>query len=129
MSGDFNPEQKRYLEGFVAGLQIAKAARANDGALSAQGTATAEPTGPDAPHLRAQDRVLKGGGKLSEQEKFKRELHPFDVADHGDVHRGSVPSRSRRHPSLHTNRHGIGTNRCAFGRYRRPRGRREATPP
>ena len=29
MSGDFNPEQKRYLEGFVAGLQIAKTARAN----------------------------------------------------------------------------------------------------
>ena len=28
MSGDFDPEQKRYLEGFVAGLQIAKAARA-----------------------------------------------------------------------------------------------------
>jgi hypothetical protein len=25
MSGDFNPEQKRYLEGFVTGLQIAKA--------------------------------------------------------------------------------------------------------
>ncbi|MGA7252773.1 MAG: NirA family protein [Pseudolabrys sp.] len=81
MSGDFNPEQKRYLEGFVAGLQIAKAARANDGVPSAQGTATAEPTGPDAPHLRAQDRVLKAGGKLSEQEKFKRELHPFDGYD------------------------------------------------
>ena len=32
MSGDFNPEQKRYLEGFVAGLQIAKAARASAGA-------------------------------------------------------------------------------------------------
>jgi hypothetical protein len=28
MSGDFNPEQKRYLKGFVAGLQIAKTARA-----------------------------------------------------------------------------------------------------
>jgi ferredoxin-nitrite reductase len=81
MSGDFNPEQKRYLEGFVAGLQIAKAARANDGVPSAQGTATAEPTGPDAPHLRAQDRVLKAGGKLSDQEKFKRELHPFDGYD------------------------------------------------
>ena len=39
MSGDFNPEQKRYLEGFVAGLQIAKAARGNGGAPSAQGTA------------------------------------------------------------------------------------------
>jgi ferredoxin-nitrite reductase len=81
MSGDFNPEQKRYLEGFVAGLQIAKAARAQGGAAGsgAAGRATAtEPSGPDAAHLRAQDRVLEAGGKLSEQEKFKRELHPFD---------------------------------------------------
>jgi ferredoxin-nitrite reductase len=84
MSGDFNPEQKRYLEGFVAGMQIAKAARAVGGAPAAQGTQAAqgaiaaEPVGPDAEHLRAQDRVLKAGGKLSEQEKFKRELHPFD---------------------------------------------------
>jgi ferredoxin-nitrite reductase len=77
MSGDFNPEQKRYLEGFVAGLQIAKAAR-EGGNGSAGGTGAAEPTGPDADHLRAQDRVLKAGGKLSDQEKFKRELHPFD---------------------------------------------------
>ena len=75
MSGDFSPEQKRYLEGFVAGLQIAKAARVQGGTASA---APAEPSGPDAVHLRAQDRVLKVGGKLSEQEKFKRELHPFD---------------------------------------------------
>src|SRR6266403_1177169 len=76
MSGDFSPEQKRYLEGFVAGLQIAKAARVQGG-----GTASAappEPSGPDAAHLRAQDRVLAVSGKLSEQEKFKRELHPFD---------------------------------------------------
>jgi ferredoxin-nitrite reductase len=75
MSGDFSPEQKRYLEGFVAGLQIAKAARVQGGSA---GAAPAEPSGPDAAHLRAQDRVLKSGGKLSEQEKFKRELHPFD---------------------------------------------------
>ena len=78
MSGDFNPEQKRYLEGFVAGLQIAKAARASTGAPTGSGAKTAEPGGPDAAHLRAQDRVLAAGGKLSEQEKFKRELHPFD---------------------------------------------------
>src|SRR6516162_5307239 len=78
MSGDFNPEQKRYLEGFVAGLQIAKAARASAGAPTSSGAKTAEPGGPDAAHLRAQDRVLAAGGKLSEQEKFKRELHPFD---------------------------------------------------
>src|SRR5262249_40640988 len=78
MSGDFNPEQKRYLEGFVAGLQIAKAARESAGASVSGGAKTAEPSGPDAAHLRAQDRVLAAGGKLSEQEKFKRELHPFD---------------------------------------------------
>jgi len=81
MTGDFEPEQKRYLEGFVAGLQIAKTA----GGLAGRGgggpappAATPEPTGPDAPHWRAQDRVTKAGGKLSDQEKFKRELHPFD---------------------------------------------------
>ena len=78
MSGDFNPEQKRYLEGFVAGLQIAKAARASARAPAAAGAKTAEPGGPDAAHVRAQDRVFAAGGKLSEQEKFKRELHPFD---------------------------------------------------
>ena len=86
MSGDFNPEQKRYLEGFVAGLQIAKTARANTArdrparpaAARITAARTAEPSGPDAEHLRAQDRVIKAGGKLSEQEKFKREQHPFD---------------------------------------------------
>jgi ferredoxin-nitrite reductase len=78
MSGDFNPEQKRYLEGFVAGLQIARGAREGGGAA---GGAAAEPSGPDAAHLRAQDRVLKAGGKLSEQEKFKRELNPLDGYD------------------------------------------------
>src|SRR5262249_61337945 len=33
----------------------------------------------DAEHMRAQDRVLKAGGKLSGQERFKREQHPFDA--------------------------------------------------
>ncbi len=79
MSGDFEPEQKRYLEGFVAGLQIAKNARsaAGGGAAAANGVA-AEPIGPDASALRAQDAVIKAGGKLSDPEKFKRELNPFD---------------------------------------------------
>src|SRR5262249_6473818 len=76
MSGDFTPEQKRYLEGFTAGMQIARSARAAGGAPPA---AAAEPTGPDAPHILAQDRVINGGGKLSDQEKFKREEHPFDA--------------------------------------------------
>src|SRR6202045_4684693 len=81
MSGDFEPEQKRYLEGFMAGLQIAKTSRtaAGNGATTAPANAVAtEPVGPDAAALRAQDRTIKAGGKLSDPEKFKRELHPFD---------------------------------------------------
>ncbi len=84
MAADLEPEQKRYLEGFMAGLQIAKNARpaAGDG-VAATRTRTngsvAEPTGPDAAALRAQDRVLNAGGKLSDPEKFKRELNPLDA--------------------------------------------------
>ena len=78
--GDFNPEQKRYLEGFVAGVQIAKAAKSVGGVATAGSpAAAAEPTGPDAAGLKAQNRVLAGGGKLSDPEKFKREQHPFDT--------------------------------------------------
>jgi ferredoxin-nitrite reductase len=73
MSGDFTPEQKRYLEGFTAGLQIARTGR------SETSPTTAEPVGPDAIHIKAQDRTVRGGGKLCEQEKFKREEHPFDA--------------------------------------------------
>jgi ferredoxin-nitrite reductase len=80
MSGDFTSDQKRYLEGFLSGLQIARAApRLAPTALTDKDRlAASEPTGPDAPHLRAQDRVLALGKKLSDPEKFKRELHPFD---------------------------------------------------
>ena len=75
MSSDFTPDQKRYLEGFASGLNAARAAR---GQLPA-GTAAGEPSGPDAIHIKAQDRVLAAGGQLAEQEKFKREQHPFDA--------------------------------------------------
>jgi ferredoxin-nitrite reductase len=83
-TGDFEPEQKRYLEGFVAGLQIAKTAKGLAGAgAPAPGAggpaAAAEPVGPDAAALKAQDRVLAAGGKLSDPEKFKREQNPFDT--------------------------------------------------
>ena len=81
MPGDFEPDQKRYLEGFVAGLQIAKGTRLPNGNGLTSGSATApspEPIGPDAAALRAQDQVIKSGGKLSDPEKFKRELHPLD---------------------------------------------------
>ena len=74
MSGDFTPEQKRYLEGFTSGLQIARVGRGLAGPA-----APAKPSGPDAEHIAAQDRTTAGGGKLSDQEKFKREQHPFDA--------------------------------------------------
>jgi ferredoxin-nitrite reductase len=80
--GDFNPEQKRYLEGFVAGVQIAKAAKSVAGTAAGGNAAAApEPVGPDAAGLKAQNRVVAAGKKLSDQEKFKREQHPFDTYD------------------------------------------------
>ena len=74
MSSDFTPEQKRYLEGFATGLNAARVARGK----GPGGAAPAEVAGPDAIHIQAQDRILAAGGKLADQEKFKRELHPFD---------------------------------------------------
>jgi ferredoxin-nitrite reductase len=92
--GDFEPEQKRYLEGLVAGLQIAKAAKSVSGqGVAAPGAAPAanaqEPVGPDAAALKAQNRVLAGGGKLSDPEKFKREEHPFDSYERLKAHAAS----------------------------------------
>jgi ferredoxin-nitrite reductase len=81
MSGEFAPEQKRYLEGFVSGLQAARAARGlqtGNGAAAIPGSGGAEPVGPDAAAIKAQDRFVTAGRKLSDPEKFKRELHPFD---------------------------------------------------
>jgi ferredoxin-nitrite reductase len=81
MSGEFAPEQKRYLEGFVSGLQAARAARGlqtGNGAAAIPGSGGAEPVGPDAAAIKAQDRFVAAGKKLADQEKFKRELNPFD---------------------------------------------------
>lgn len=72
MSSDFSPDQKRYLEGFVSGLSASRIARPATSAKS-------EPVGPDAIHLKAQDRTIAAGGKLNDQEKFKRDEHPFDA--------------------------------------------------
>ncbi|WP_409188814.1 NirA family protein [Bradyrhizobium sp. RDM4] len=76
VSVDFTDDQKRYLEGFTTGLQISRVGR---GLGAAAGKANAEPTGPDAVHIKAQDRVVASGKKLADQEKFKRDEHPFDA--------------------------------------------------
>jgi ferredoxin-nitrite reductase len=77
LSVDFTDEQKRYLEGFTTGLQISRVGRGLGGGNA--GKANAEPTGPDAAHIKAQDKVIASGRKLVDQEKFKRDEHPFDA--------------------------------------------------
>jgi ferredoxin-nitrite reductase len=71
MSADFSPEQKRYLEGLVAGLS---ALRQKPPAADRR-----DPAGPDAEHLLAMARCEEAGKKLADQEKWKREDHPFDA--------------------------------------------------
>jgi ferredoxin-nitrite reductase len=77
LSIDFSDEQKRYLEGFTTGLQISRVGKGLG--ASAQAKANVEPTGPDAAHISAQDRTTAAGKKLVDQEKWKRDEHPFDA--------------------------------------------------
>src|SRR5229473_3631629 len=62
LSVDFTDEQKRYLEGFTTGLQISRVGRGFGGAGT--GKANAEP-GPDAAHIKAQNKVIASGKKLA----------------------------------------------------------------
>jgi ferredoxin-nitrite reductase len=79
MGSEFSPEQKRYLEGLVSGIQAGRVARGLV-PLGADGaSAPAEPIGPDAIHVKAQDRTKAAGKKLVDQESWKREEHPFDA--------------------------------------------------
>ena len=76
MSAEFSAEQKRYLEGFMSGVQ---AGRLTQGAKPAAPAPASVPTGPDADHVKAQDAVKASGKKLVDQENWKREEHPFDA--------------------------------------------------
>ncbi len=79
MSDDFTPDQKRYLEGFVSGMQSTRTARGLAPLGSGAGSAASVPAGPDREHLEAQARTVAKGGKLAEQEKWKAAEHPFDA--------------------------------------------------
>ena len=95
MSGDFTPQQKRYLEGFVAGVE----ARGSNGVLASAAFAPTapklKPISPDAPHLLAQDAAIKRGkkacgpGKLEAGRAYLRCLS------------FSRPSRARRKSKAH----------------------------
>ncbi|GGF45898.1 ferredoxin--nitrite reductase [Azorhizobium oxalatiphilum] len=75
MGGDFSADQKRYLEGFVSGAQLA---RLRGPGAPAQAV-PAEPKGPDAPSLKAMARTEGEGKKLCPEEKAKREENGLDA--------------------------------------------------
>ncbi|TMJ73252.1 MAG: NirA family protein [Alphaproteobacteria bacterium] len=75
---DFTEEQRRYLEGFVSGVQARRAAQGLK-PLGTEGGGAAQPAGPDKEHLAAMARFEAAGRKLSPEEKAKRDEHPFDA--------------------------------------------------
>ncbi|PZO03887.1 MAG: NirA family protein [Hyphomicrobiales bacterium] len=79
MSDDFTPDQKRYLEGFMSGMQSARTARGLAPLGGASSGGSAAPSGPDREHLEAQAKTVAAGGKLVDQEKWKAAEHPFDA--------------------------------------------------
>ena len=99
----FTDEQKRYLEGFVSGVQTSRTA-AGLKPLGGVGGVTAEPVGPDADHLKAMARFEASGKKLSNEEKAKRDDHPFEAyprlkaeAEAGQFPKGADNFRWRFH--------------------------------
>ena len=91
-SADFSDEQKRYLEGFMSGLQVGRVGRSIGvaaGTNAPAGKVDPEPIGPDAAGFKAQDRFVREGKKLSDPEKFKREQHPFDAYERLKAQAGS----------------------------------------
>jgi ferredoxin-nitrite reductase len=76
---DFSEEQRRYLEGFVSGIQAGRVANGMKPLGGVGSAASAEPSGPDAEHLKAMARFEAEGKKLSNEEKAKRDEHPFDA--------------------------------------------------
>ncbi len=84
-SEPLSEDQQRYLQGFVAGSDLARSARGLStfsttlprGASSSP-TVAPSPIGPDAPGFAAQNRALADGKKLTPEESARREKHPLD---------------------------------------------------
>ena len=78
--GDFDDQQKQWLQGFVSGIEARKAADKLVNRPTAGG-AVGTPIGPDALQHAAQDRAVAAGGKLIPEEMAKRARHPLDRWD------------------------------------------------
>jgi ferredoxin-nitrite reductase len=70
----FTAEQKEYLKGFMAGVEVRR------GALGLPASPVAESSVSDI-HRAAQDRTVAAGGKLTAEEEAKRQKHPLDRFD------------------------------------------------
>ncbi|UFN48216.1 NirA family protein [Roseomonas sp. OT10] len=75
MTNPFSDEQQNYLKGFMAGVEARRGSLIPAGAGGAAGGAP-----PDAMRA-AQDAAIARGGKLTPEEKAKREKHPLDRWD------------------------------------------------
>jgi len=103
MGPDFTEEQKRYLEGFFAGLltrrgggkEFPPSASGANGAPGPAGAAVSElvPAGPESIHRAAQDRFLAAGKKLTAEELAKRAKNPLDMWEEmrGNAEAGRFP--------------------------------------
>ncbi|MDP1839156.1 MAG: NirA family protein [Reyranella sp.] len=88
---DFDDQQKQWLQGFVSGIEVRKAADRLAGRPA--GAPAAQPLGPDALQHAAQDRAMTAGGKLVAEEAAKRARHPLDRWDEvvGRAEAGQFP--------------------------------------
>src|SRR5688572_29626334 len=75
-NGPFDDTQKRYLQGYVAGVEARRAAAGLPGAFGAP-----VPPAADDPQRAAQDRTVASGGKLVAEEQAKRAKNPLDRWD------------------------------------------------
>lgn len=86
VSSEFSEEQKNYLQGFMSGVETARAARglvpfSEMRNASSRHDAEATPSGPEAIHYLAQNRTLAEGKKLCPEELAKRAKNPLDMWD------------------------------------------------
>ncbi len=86
-SESFSEEQTHYLQGFVAGSGLTRAAiplpmfgQKPDSVVAAKPVAESAPS-PDAVHRAAQDRFLAAGKKLNAEEQAKRKKNGLDIWD------------------------------------------------
>lgn len=80
VTSEFSDTQKRFLEGFLSGIDTLRSGRGLSGIFTPDDAdAVAGDGGPDALHLAAQAATEKAGRKLAKEEQAKREEPALDI--------------------------------------------------